>query len=169
MRGGYSLVLVLFLTLLFLILGLGFLESRSSQYQVAQGLISGLQAQALAEAGIADARAKLGRDWDFPPLGRRQQPEYTYGEEVAGSDGKLAGSFQVTVSRKWLQPPYSLIKLVSVGMARSRPDEKPLALHRIEAVVDMSWQVRGQPASLTVDPTNPGYFRLMNWQSQAAP
>ena len=65
---GSTLVMALFISVLLLIVGLGFLGQREGQYQAAQEQVYFVRAKALADAGLQDALGKLAKDIEFPPI-----------------------------------------------------------------------------------------------------
>lgn len=104
--------MVLLLTGLLLVLGMAYLGMQGPEAQASQEAVSSAQAYQLARAGLEDAFCKLSKDKVFPPPGGLEQPTYTYGEQLAD-----AGSYRVTVDVSRIEPPQSLIGIVSQGFA----------------------------------------------------
>ncbi len=83
---------MLLLSVRLVIVGLAYLGTRAQLYRSATRSVAAAQAQALAWAGLEDAKAKLHKIYSFPPAGALGQETYTYFEEVTDSDGQLVGS-----------------------------------------------------------------------------
>lgn len=134
---GSTLIAMLLILSIMLILGMGLLGSRVARYRAATDSIAAAQAQALAEAGIADARAKLDKHQQFPPAGEEdEQLVFSYAEEVTEPGGQRVGSYIVTIDRRWSGEPYFLIVVESLGILGSTDD--PEAQRVIRTELDIS-------------------------------
>lgn len=142
----------LVLLTLILVLGLAFLARRSAEYQVANLQITRAQARAMAFAGLEDARAKLDRDYFFPPQLEIKQKAFQYAELVYDlDDTTVLGSYEVIVDQTYNQDPYHVITVKATGMSGFPPRSR----YRVEAELDASPTVRGGTAD------NPDYWRLI--------
>jgi hypothetical protein len=151
---GIALIAALLISVVLLLIGIGFLGQRASQYEAAHERLYQAQAGALAQAGLADALGKLALDIDFPPLQSDVQEAFTYGDEMRDSSGALVGTFLVTVNRKYDGQPYQVIQITSRG---SLGDPKqPRATASRTAEIDVAESLRGS------DPAqpNPDLFRI---------
>ena len=151
-RRASTLLAALALLSLILVLGLAFLTRRSAEYQVANLQVTRAQARALAFAGLEDARAKLDRDFSFPPAMEINHQAFQYAELVYDlDDTTLLGSYEVIVDQTYNDDPYRVITLESTGMA----GYPPRARYRVQAELDASAKVRGGTAD------NPDYWKLI--------
>ncbi|MEW6282898.1 MAG: hypothetical protein AB1758_30075 [Candidatus Eremiobacterota bacterium] len=164
MRGtrAFLLVIVVLLSIVLLILGLGFLGKRSAQYAGSRYGVEAAQARAIALAGLEDARVKLSKDLRFPPPGAVDQLSFTYTETFFDLDGTTpVGSCTVTVLTHHSGAPYRVLQVTSVGVVG--PADEPSARRRITAELDISPTVRGGGAV-----PNPGFFQWMNWTDEGS-
>lgn len=126
--------MLLMLTIL-LLLGIALLSSRAARYRSATEAIRAAQAQALAEAGLADARMKLDKRQKFPPQGKSdEQMVFSYVEDLTDPAGNPVGSYAVTVDRRWNVTPYNLIFVTSVGLLGEA--HAPTAKRKISVELD---------------------------------
>jgi len=150
--------MALFMVLILVVLGFGFLGSRVGQYQSTGQSVLAAQARALARAGIENARAKLNYDIAFPPLSGPKQFLYNYSEEVTDSSNTFAGSYKVTLdASQALIPPYYLLVISSQGLAG--PKSAPLATHTYRAYLDVS------PILV---PPSPTHFQIVRFDDLGA-
>jgi hypothetical protein len=157
-RRAFLLLLSLLLTTLLLVVVLGFLGARSMEFASTTRIQQSAIAQALAEAGMEDARVKLEKDLFFPPINGFNQVHFTYTEELTDPDtGVLAGTFTVTVDTRRRASPYSVFLVQALGCAGARTN--PTARYQIYAEVDCSITNRATGAS-----PNPRLFRYINWR-----
>lgn len=156
-RRAYLLPLVLFVSAVLMILGTGFLTSRSMAYASAVDSIHQVQARACAYAGIEDARNKLLRDPQFPPEGDDDQQFFSYGETLSDmGGGGVVGTFVVTVDTTYAGKPYYVILVTSTG--RTRDGESP---HIIQAEFDVAPYDRADHAQ-----ANPHPMSILNWKEE---
>lgn len=95
---GVALITVLLLLVILLILGLAFLTQQVHLYRSGSEAGLALMARSMAEAGLEDARAKLEKDFDFPPLTDGEQLVFSYSETLSDISGSHEiGSYSVTV------------------------------------------------------------------------
>ncbi len=115
-RTGFALVLALLLSALLLVLGMAFMTKQSYRYRLARAVADATVAKNLAMAGYENCRVKLQHDLLFPPPDNRYHDEYSYREVVheLGSTQEV-GSFEVTVDRRWMDPPYEVIVITVDG------------------------------------------------------
>ena len=149
---GSTLVMALFISVLLLIVGLGFLGQREGQYQAAQEQVYFVRAKALADAGLQDALGKLAKDIEFPPIRSVDQSVFSYSEEMRDSGGQLVGTFRVSVNAKYRDLPYAVLEISSVGLLGDPAD--PLARVERSIGVDMSAEVRSNAGG-----ANPNLFK----------
>ena len=149
MRGS-AIIAVLLLISVFFTIGVALLARQVLAYRGAAHARAGLQALALAEAGLEDARLKLEKDVFYPPPGGPDQETFAYTEEVRYSDGSLAGTYQVTVDRTRSKAPYWLLRVRVSGVQGA-------ARKTLVAEIDASPTLRGDP-----DRPNPDYFRILS-------
>lgn len=155
---GFVLAMVLMLTVLFLIIGIGFISSKASIYKGVGQSGAEAQAEALAEAGMEDARVKLDKDPYFPPAGGLDQVVFSYSEDLADTAGNVVGSYEVQIDDTHKIYPFGVLKIRSIG--RVGPRDAPTAQHTIEAELDVSPFDRSDPAV-----SNPRNFKFNRWKS----
>ena len=155
---GFVLAMVLMLSVLFLVIGIGFISSKAALYKgVGQSDLEA-QAQALAEAGMEDARVKLDKDPDFPPPGGLDQFVFSYSENLLDTSGNLIGFYEIQIDSTHRVYPYSVVKIRSIGRVGERG--RPSAQHTIEAELDIT-AVSRSDSSLP----NPRNFQFHRWNS----
>jgi len=157
LRRAFSLPLILMLSIVLLLLGLGFLNKRVSQYRGAYQTTYSLMALQLAKAGMEEARVKLEKDRDFPPQSGLDQKAFSYTEVLLPDEE----SYTVTLDLSLREKPFSIIRITSVGT--SGPMDRPRARRVLKAELDVSEFLRGDPSQ-----PNPDYFELVNWQDLGA-
>ena len=150
---GFSLSLILMLSVLMLLLGLGFLNKRVSQYRGALQSSYSLLALQLAKAGLEDARVKLEKCGRFPLGATTDQKFFSY-TEILEPDRE---SYTVTLDLALVDAPFSIIRITSVGT--SGPISQPRARRCLKAELDVSEHLRSN-SSLA----NPDFFQLVHWQ-----
>jgi Tfp pilus assembly protein PilX len=141
------------LSIVMLLLGLGFLNRRVSQYRGAYQTTYSVMALQLAKAGLEEARVKLEKSLDFPPQSGLDQKAFSY-TEVLTPDLE---SYTVTVDLSLKDQPFTIVRITSVGT--SGPINQPRARRMLRAELDCSPQLRSDPAL-----TNPDYFQFVHWQ-----
>ncbi|MBS2039909.1 hypothetical protein JST97_33295 [bacterium] len=119
-RRGFALVLALLISSLLLVLGMGFMQKQSYRYRLARLSADAIAAKSLAMAGIENYRVKMQHDLLYPPPDDRYHDEYSYREPVYdfGSPQGEVGSYEVTVDRRWMDPPYQVIVITSLGIPK---------------------------------------------------
>ena len=148
---GSTLVVALLMISVLLVSGLGFLNQRRSQYEMAQK--AGLQsaARALAEAGIEDFKAKLQRHVAFPPVAGEEQKAFEYIEPLENSAGEVIGTYEVSVDYRYITSPFRVYLVRSTGRLGDIAD--PDATRTLEIEVDIH------------EETHTGtYFEVVNWR-----
>jgi hypothetical protein len=155
-RKGFTLMLVLLLTAILLVLGMGLLSERTSQYRAALQASQGAVAEALAEAGLEDARVKLEKDADFPPRGAEDQVLYSYSETVANLSGQSVGTYVIVIDQRWRRPPWQIVRVTSIGTVGTA--DNPLARASATIEIDVAPFLRSGPP----DQPNPDYYRIIS-------
>lgn len=150
-RKGFALVLALLISTLLLVLGMAFMTKQSYRYRLARLSAEALAAKALALSGIENSRVKLEHDMLFPPPDERYHDEYSYREVVCdlGTTTEV-GSFEVTVDRRWMDPPYEVIVITSEG-------------HPINSAA--RYRIR---AELDVKDSRGSYWQFVRWEENSA-
>ncbi len=156
---GSVLILVLILTTLFLVMGVGFLSQRASQNRAARSGVFVLQARALALAGLNEATAKLSKHRDFPPKWDLTQTRYRYSEEVLGRDGDPFGWYTVTVDTTLAGSPDYILRLSSTGYLGDR--EEPAAKFSLLGEIDLCPHQRPDVRVPPLRWTNPDIFEFL--------
>ncbi|MFN8608641.1 MAG: hypothetical protein U0931_13985 [Vulcanimicrobiota bacterium] len=154
------LVLSLLLCAIMLVAGMAFLSQRASESRWSQQALYALQARCLAEAGLEEARLKLGKCYDFPPT-RLEQRQFTYSEDVAAAHGALPGSYTVTIDWRYAQAgeAYQVILVSSTG--RLGPRHQVLAQRTLYAELDGA-PTRSGPA------LNPKLFHWIEFRDEGS-
>lgn len=132
---GFALVIALLLTTLLLVLGLAFLSKQGSRYRLARLAADAMVAKGLALSGMETTRVKLQTDLYFPPPDYRFHDEYSFAENVyeMGSTTDVIGTYEVTIDRRWQDPPYEILIVTAEG----HPKESN-ARYRIRAEIDVT-------------------------------
>ncbi|MFN8606302.1 MAG: hypothetical protein U0931_02135 [Vulcanimicrobiota bacterium] len=117
-KQGFALILALLISSLLLVLGMGFMQKQSYRYRLARLSADAVVAKSLAMAGIENSRVKMQHDLLYPPPDDRYHDEYSYREPVLdfSTPPKEVGSYEVTVDRRWMDPPYEVIIITSLGI-----------------------------------------------------
>jgi len=139
------------LAVVLVMMGQGLLARRVAQYRWAESTLLGYQALALAESGLEDARAKLGKDPLFPPPNSDEQVLFSYWEDLGE-----AGSYRVEIDRSYVGEPYQVLVVRATGYVGS-PVE-PLAVRTVRAELDVN--PRHRSAVMT---PNPDFYRFITW------
>lgn len=141
-RQGFALILALLMSSLLLVLGMGFMQKQSYRYRLARLSADAITAKALAMAGIENSRVKMQHDLLYPPPDDRYHDEYSFREPVYdfGTPPKEVGSYEVTVDRRWMDPPYQVIVITSVGIPIETNARYSI---RAELDVDISHDIAG--------------------------
>ncbi|MGE0489590.1 MAG: hypothetical protein AB7S38_10295 [Vulcanimicrobiota bacterium] len=158
-KTGSVIVSALLILALLLVMGVGYLAQRASQYRGVRQAAAGASALSIAEAGLEDALGKLQKDPLFPPRLSAEEPVFEYHELFTEVDGSPLGSYTVSVDTTRNRAPYYLLELRSVG--RLGPDESPLATRTVSAEIDFTPNLRPTPAS-----PNPNYFKVIRWREE---
>ena len=158
MRRGAALISVLFSLSLLAILGAAMLQRQRLAYAEAALSRQGLQALALAEAGLEDARIKLEKDGWFPPAGSPEQVRFSYSEELQWQ-GQTRGHYQVTIDHSRALAPCYLIRVEAWGFEAEQATRRGLV-----AEFDACPHRRGQPSQ-----PNPEVYRLLRVTPLATP
>lgn len=154
-RGFLLITTFLVAILIFLVCG-AMVHRRSRQYEAANNLVAGIQALALAEAGLEDARVKLNKDADFPPFGSEDQLLFSYVEQVFDLDGTTPlGSYEVILDLRWREPPCQILRITSIGTS-GRVDT-PVAKREVTVELDIAPRLRSD-----FSVANPNYFKYIS-------
>lgn len=157
-RRGYLMPMALMILTVLTLAGLGFMGAQSRNYQASIRGIAVEQARALAQAGIEDARVKLTKDLEFPPVGDEGQQLFSYQETLTGlNDGPEIGTFNVTIDSRYAGEPYYIVVVKSVGHDRSSD-----TYSTIVAEFDLCPFDRSDPNN-----PNPRPYRVMNWNEES--
>jgi len=148
-RRGFLLAVVLVLSVVLLVMGMGYLGSVSTQYASTYQSLAAAQARALCMAGLEDARIKLEKDPEFPPTGSQGQ-SFSYTEEVTDLSGKLLGNYQIFIDSTYRNAPFKVLLIRCQGQCG--PRTKPTAQNTIRATLQLS---KANPAT---------YFRYLRWE-----
>ena len=160
-RRGFLLAMVLFLMLLMVVLGLGFITSRQSRYGASVKAIALGQAKSLAEAGLEDARVKMERDLDFPPAASMDQTAFSYQEPVLDPSGVLLGFYTVSIDTTYATAPYHIFRVRSTGSVGPNT-QFPEGTCTISAEFD-----NRQAEAATASVRDPNYYRVVNWSEES--
>lgn len=153
MKRAFSLPVILMLSLILLLLGLGFLNQRVSQYRGAYQSTYSILALQLAKAGLEDARVKLDKDQQFPPQSGLDQKSFAYTEVLLPDEE----SYTVTLDLSLQDAPFSIIRITSIGT--SGPMKDPRARRVLTAELDIAPNLRSDSTQV-----NPDYFQFVQWQ-----
>ena len=115
-RRGFALMLALLISTLLLVLGIGFMTKQSYRYRLARLSADAIAAKSLAMAGIENSRVKMQHDLLYPPPDDRYHDEYSFSEPVYDlNSSRQVGTYEVTVDRRWMELPYEIVIITSVG------------------------------------------------------
>ena len=154
MRGkAFSLPVILMLSLIMLLLGLGFLNKRARQYRGAYQTTYSVMALQLAKAGLEEARVKLEKCSTFPPQSGLDQKAFSYTEILIPDQD----SYTVTIDLALREKPFCIVRIHSVGT--SGPINQPRARRSLKAELDFSPNLRSDSAT-----ANPDYFQIVHFQ-----
>ena len=155
-RRGFALVLALLISTLLLVLGIGFMTKQSYRYRLARLSADAIVAKSLAMAGFENSRVKMQHDLLYPPPDDRYHDEYSFREPVLelGTTQEV-GSYEITVDRRWMDPPYEVIVITSVGHPKDSN-----ARYSIRAELDVN-------ESHFNTGTNT-FFRVLRWEENSA-
>ena len=156
---GSILVVALILSVLLLILSIGFLSQRSAQNRAAQATKNQLQARLLAETGLEDALVKLSKRVDFPPLNHVTQSNFDYRNTLKNSSGTGLGSYEVSLDMRYANAPYWIVRVTSTGMVGD-PAE-PTSAVTLHGELDISEIDRSTYGTNSVLP-NPNRYRWLS-------
>lgn len=132
-RKGFALVLALLISTLLLVLGMAFMTKQSYRYRLARLAADAMVAKSLAMSGYENSRAKMQHDMLYPPPDQRYHDEYSYRESVNDLNSvNEIGHFEVTIDRRWMDPPYEIIVIISEGHPKNSA-----AHYRIRAELDV--------------------------------
>ena len=154
-----ALILTLLLATLLLVGGMAYLCQRQSEARWSQNALNAMQARTLAEAGLEDARLKLGKLHSFPPFADEQK-QFEYSEDIVDFNGRVAGTYTVKIDSRLTAEsgPYRVLKVESLG--RLGPRSRPLAQRLIYAELDLSPVIRG------TNTPNPKFFHWIDFQDR---
>lgn len=136
-KRGVLLILVLILVSTMFILAAGFLSVKTREREALMQSKDSFQAYQLAYSGLETVRVRLQNDYNFPPatMGPLQEV-FKFTENVENYDGtEVLGQYQIFCDRRWVDAPYQVLRVTSVGQVGDR-DGNPVR-HRIIAEFDM--------------------------------
>jgi len=143
-------MVALLLSTLLLVLGMAFMSKQSSRYRMARLTAESITAKGLAMAGYENSRAKIEHDLLYPPPDQRYHDEYSYREGITDlGGGPEVGSYEVTVDRRWMDPPYQVIVITCEGHPHNS-----IARYRIRAEID-------------VKETRSSFFKIVRWEENS--
>ena len=133
-RRGATLIFVMLLSMVLLILSMGFLSQRIAQNRAANLGLRSIQARAMAEAGLEDARIKLAKRQSFPPLDDQQQADFAYSETLNNASGLPVGSYRVWLDTSYASGPHWLMRVTSRGWvgASANPEAEVVLFAEID-------------------------------------
>lgn len=116
-RRAAVLILVLLLSACLFVLSSSLLARRKGETKMTQMVNLSAQARELAYAGLESVRVRLLNDAFFPPsVLNENQDFFTFSESLPQLDGTgSAGRYQVHIDRRWIAPPYGLLRVISIG------------------------------------------------------
>lgn len=124
-------MLVLLLVSTMFVLAAGFLSMKTRERETVTQARDSFQAHQLAYAGLETVRVRLQNDFNFPPatMGPLQEV-FKFSEVVMDYDGsKVLGKYQIFCDRRWVDAPYEVLRVTSVGQAGDK-DGNPIR-HKI--------------------------------------
>ena len=107
-------------------------------------------------AGFQHSRVKMQHDLLYPPPDDRYHDEYSFREPVLelGTTQEV-GSYEVTVDRRWMDPPYEVIIITSVGHPKDSN-----ARYSIRAELDVNEN--------HFDNGTNTFFHIVRWEENSA-
>ena len=116
-RSGAVLILVMLLIAALFTLSAGFLSKKTSEHKAVKMASHSLQAREIAYAGLESVRVRLLNDGKFPPSNLNAiQHTFSFTEAVKNLDETAEiGRYQVHCDRRWVAPPYSILRVTIVG------------------------------------------------------
>lgn len=147
-RRGVLLVLVLILVATLFIMAAGFLSTKTRERQAARLTQDSFQAQQLAYSGLESVRVRLQNDFNFPPATMGPEQEVFKFTEVVRNyeDTKDVGLYQIFCDRRWVDPPFWLLRVTAVGQVGDA-DGNPVR-HKIIAEYSMEPGKKGDLLNL---------------------
>jgi hypothetical protein len=160
------LVVTLIILMIMFVMGMTLLSIKNVQARSSLMMRYGKVAKYIAMAGMENARVKLLKDIDFPPIDIVENQCFTYSEEVRyPGDSAAVGYFVVTVDVSRNDPKNDLfdrtIRVTSVGTAKEA-DGTVLSSYRISALMDAAVESRSGTG------LNPSRFQFIEWQDYGA-
>lgn len=145
---GVLLVLVLLLVSTMFVLAAGFLSMKTREREAVVQSRDSFQAQQLAYSGLETVRVRMQNDYNFPPssMGPKQEI-FKFTETVRNFDDSLElGRYQIFCDRRWVDVPYQVLRVTSVGQVGDE-DGNPVR-HRIIAEYSMKEGQKGDLINL---------------------
>ena len=149
-----ALVAALTIMALLLVLGAAVIRRQAEAYKSSNYVRQTTKAQALAEAGLEDARIKLEKDRFFPPPHAPDQLVFDYTETLTDSDGRPGGGYSVSVDLSRASDPFFIILVRSTGLVE--PEKDGGARQTLIAEFDNSPHHRDDP-----ERENPSLCRIL--------
>lgn len=142
-RRGVLLILVLILVATLFVMAAGFLSTRTRERETVVAARDSFQAQQLAYSGLETVRVRMVNDFNFPPAAMGPLQEvFKFSEIVMDFDDvNEIGRYQIFCDRRWIDPPYYILRVTSVGQVGDA-DGNPVR-HKI--IAEFSTFVSGDP------------------------
>lgn len=137
-RRAFLLITALLISLVLLLLGMGFLGSQADRYRGVQRSGEIAKARAMAVAGLEDARLKIQNDIRFPPPMAAGQTVFSYGEATTIGDTPepLPGGYGVVIETAYRNDPNFEVLLITSTGTIGDPNN-PLAQYQLKAEMSM--------------------------------
>jgi len=155
-RRAFLLITSLLISIVLLLLGMGFLGSQADRYRGVQRAGEIAKARAMAIAGLEDARLKIQNDLRFPPPMAAGQTTFSYGEITTIGDipQPLAGGYGVSIETAYRNDPnFEVLVITSTGTIGD--PNSPLAQYQLKAEMSMK--------------AGPTFCHLTHLEDQTAP
>lgn len=151
-KRAFLLIIVLLLSSLLCLLAIAYLTRTAETHRTGASVMDQEQAYQLALAGLEGARVRLDKDQSFPPIGPGQEV-FSCLEAVYGTDGTVAGHYQLTVDGRWRTAPYFTLRVSAVGLL-GEPSQPQARRHL--------W------AELDLNPTHSSYFQFVHTRDEGS-
>lgn len=162
-KKGAVLIVVLILLMALFVMGMTILGMKSTQAKNSRMMMHSVISKYVAESGMEDARIKLQKDLDFPPIDGRQTTSFTYNEPLSfPGDNNSVGSYTVTVDVSRCNPDdpnYDQTIIINSKGEIKDGFGKVVSTHLITGILDASITDRNGNGSL-----NPFLYQYIDWQ-----
>ena len=176
--------MVLFLLVILVTMGFGFLGSRVGEYQSTAQAALAAQARALARAGIEDARTKFNRDMNFPPPAGVNETMFSYTENLSdvSTPPNYLGFYKVTVDSTFYRGAasggyYTITSIGGAGVGPAPPGASswpppgppwpPASTHAYRVYLNLNPGVQVWTSPST--PIPPTYFQVVRLDDLGSP